>query len=204
MTLLLIRHGETSLNVARVLQPADTPLSPRGLLQAEALAQRMAGASLAGILASDLPRALQTAQAIRAATGLPLLTSALLHERNYGDLRGQPYDTLDFNPLTMDEAPPGGESQSAFGARTAKAWAELLALQQSLGGPLAVVTHGLVLREWLLRQLHRPEGMALPARLSNASVTEAGAAPPHRVVRVDCTLHLTGALRDDAHALSGG
>ena len=32
-TLLLIRHGETALNVARVLQPADTPLSARGLLQ---------------------------------------------------------------------------------------------------------------------------------------------------------------------------
>ena len=32
----LIRHGETSLNVARVLQPADTPLSARGHAQAVA------------------------------------------------------------------------------------------------------------------------------------------------------------------------
>lgn len=204
MTLLLIRHGETALNAARVLQPADTPLSPRGLAQAEALAQRMAGASLAGILASDLPRALQTARAIQAVTGLPIVTSSLLHERNYGDLRGKPYDTLDFNPLTMDEAPPGGESQATFTARSAEAWAELVALQQRLGGPLAVVTHGLVLREWLLNHQSLGQGMVLPARMSNTSVTEAAATPPHGVVRVDCTLHLTGALRDDAHALSGG
>jgi probable phosphoglycerate mutase len=204
MTLLLIRHGETSLNVARVLQPADTPLSPRGLAQAEALAQRMAGASLAGILTSDLPRALQTAQAIQAATGLPIVTSALLHERNYGDLRGKPYVALDFNPLAMHEAPPGGESQQDFTTRSAAAWAELLALQRRLGGPLAVVSHGLVLREWLLNHLQLPAGMALPARMSNASVTEADAAPPHPVLRVDCTLHLTGGLGDDAHALSGG
>ena len=74
MTLLLIRHGETALNAARVLQPADTPLSARGAAQAEALAGRLAawrgaprepgGAPLAGILSSDLPRALATAEAI--------------------------------------------------------------------------------------------------------------------------------------------
>ena len=40
MTLLIIRHGETPLNVARVLQPADTPLSANGLAQAAALAQQ--------------------------------------------------------------------------------------------------------------------------------------------------------------------
>ncbi|HSW09060.1 histidine phosphatase family protein [Aquabacterium sp.] len=204
MTLLLIRHGETLLNAARVLQPADTPLSPRGLAQAEALAQRLAAQPLAGILASDLPRALQTAAALGRLTGLPISTSALLHERNYGELRGQAYDDLGFNPLTMVEAPPGGESQAMFSERCALAWAELLALQQRLGGPLAVVTHGLVLREWLQHPLQLPLGMALPARLSNASVTEAAATPPHAVDRVDCTVHLTGALRDDHHSLSGG
>ncbi len=203
-SLLLIRHGETSLNAARVLQPADTPLSPRGLAQAEALARRLAAQPLAGILASDLPRAVQTAAAISHHTGLPVTTSALLHERNYGELRGRPYDGLGFNPLTMSEAPPGGESQHSFSTRCALAWAELLALQQRLGGPLAVVTHGLVLREWLLQVLSLPDGMAVPARLANTSVTVAAAEPPHRVERVDCTLHLEGRLRDDHNSLSGG
>ncbi len=209
MNLLLVRHGETPLNVARVLQPADTPLSARGRAQAEALAQRLAVPTdglqrPAGILSSDLPRAAQTAAAIAAATGLPLRTSALLQERHYGDLRGRPYDALGFNPLSMAEAPPGGESQAAFSARADAAWTELLALQQDLGGALVVVTHGLVLREWLLRRLTLAAGLALPARLSNASLTVAEALPPHRVHRVDCTAHLSGALRDDAHGLSGG
>lgn len=209
MTLLLVRHGETPLNVARVLQPADTPLSPRGLAQAEALAQRLAGAAdglppPAGILSSDLPRAAQTAAAIATATGLPVRTSALLQERDYGELRGRPYDGLGFDPLTMAEAPPGGESQTAFSARAEAAWAELLALQQRLGGALVVVTHGLVLREWLQHRLTRDAGQALPARLANASLTVADALPPHRLQRIDCTAHLGGALRDDAHALSGG
>lgn len=209
MTLLLIRHGETPLNVARVLQPADTPLSPRGLAQAEALARwlaagRGAAPAPAGILSSDLPRAWQTAAAIAAATGLPVSASTRLHERNFGDLRGQPYDSLGFNPLTMTEAPPGGESQAAFSARAALAFAELLELQQRLGGPLVVVTHGLVLREWLQHALHRPAAMALPARMSNASVTIADAAPPHAVRLLDGTAHLTQGLGDDPHSLSGG
>ena len=41
MTILLIRHGETALNVSRVLQPADTPLGTRGIAQAEALGARL-------------------------------------------------------------------------------------------------------------------------------------------------------------------
>ena len=91
MSLLIIRHGETPLNVTRVLQPADTPLSANGQAQAEALALRLKNAGLAAILSSDLPRALQTAQAIGRACGLPVLTTALLHERNFGDLRGRAY-----------------------------------------------------------------------------------------------------------------
>ena len=60
MNLLLIRHGETALNVARVLQPADTPLSARGIAQAEALASRLASMNVEAIVSSDLPRALRT------------------------------------------------------------------------------------------------------------------------------------------------
>ena len=109
MQLLIIRHGETPLNVARVMQSADTPLSDNGQAQAARLGQR-----LTGIVSSDLPRALQTAEAIAAATGLPIITSALLHERNFGDLRGRPHASLGFDALAMTEAPPNGESMADF------------------------------------------------------------------------------------------
>ncbi len=213
MTLLIIRHGETPLNVARVLQPADTPLSANGLAQAARLAQRLAaGLPLkpAAIVSSDLPRALQTAQALAAATGLGLGTSALLHERNFGDLRGRPYDTLPFDPLTSDEAPPNGESHAVFGARCAAAWAWVLAQHAALqaaagGGPLAVVTHGLVIKHWLQHgPLRLPAHLGLPERLSNTSLTVAAAAAPFEVSLVDCTAHLGGDVVADAKSLSGG
>lgn len=208
MTLLIIRHGETPLNVTRVLQPADTPLSANGLAQAAALAQRLAAdASLrpTALVSSDLPRALQTAQAIAAACGLPLLTSPLLHERNFGDLRGLPYDTLGFDPLTRDEAPANGESTAQFGARCAAAFAWVLAQQAASGGRLAVVSHGLVIKHWLQHgTLQLPAGLEAPQRLANTSLTVAGAAAPHTVRLVDCTAHLAGGVGEDAASLSGG
>ena len=50
MSILLVRHGETALNAARVLQPPDTPLSPRGLAQAQAVAQRLSREPVAAIV----------------------------------------------------------------------------------------------------------------------------------------------------------
>ena len=211
MTLLIIRHGETPLNVSRVLQPADTPLSANGLAQAAALAQRLAGdveLRPTALVSSDLPRALQTAQAIAAACGLPLITSPLLHERNFGDLRGLPYDTLGFDPLTRDEAPVNGESTAQFSARCAAAFAWVLAQQAALGDPhtrLAVVSHGLVIRHWLQHgTLQLPAGLQAPQRLANTSLTIASAAAPHTVRLVDCTAHLDSGIGEDAKSLSGG
>ena len=88
MSIVLVRHGATALNLARVLQPPDTPLNASGFAQAEAVALELLALHPAGVISSDLPRALQTAQAISRATGLAVLTTELLQERNFGELRG--------------------------------------------------------------------------------------------------------------------
>jgi 2,3-bisphosphoglycerate-dependent phosphoglycerate mutase len=204
MTLLLIRHGETALNVARVLQPADTPLSARGVAQAEALGARLALMNVRAIVSSDLPRALRTAQALAAATGAPIETSALLQERNFGDWRGQPYDALAIDPLTLQEAPPGGESIAVFEQRVARAFARVVELQTRRGGTLAVVSHGLVIRAMLAALVRLPAGTTAPTHMANTSLSIVGAAPPHLATLLNCTQHLEGATRDDAQALSGG
>ena len=232
MSILLIRHGETALNVARVLQPADTPLSARGVAQAEALARRLAGLHVVHIVSSDLPRALATAQAIAAATGAPRSTTPLLHERNFGDWRGQPYDVMSIDPLTLQAAPPGGESAADFQARVAQAWAHVVALAQTQTqaqaqtqavGPtsarvdapapsapvaspaaLVVVTHGLVLGAMLTRHARLPDASPPPTHLRNTGLSIVEAHPPHAARLVDCTQHLDDQTLDDARALSGG
>jgi broad specificity phosphatase PhoE len=57
--------------------------------------------------AATLARARETAQAIAATTGLPVLESALLQERNFGQLRGLAYDGLGYDPIDAEQAPPG-------------------------------------------------------------------------------------------------
>ncbi len=204
MKLLLIRHGETPLNIARVLQPAATPLSERGHAQAAALATRLTSYELAGIVSSDLPRALQTAHPLAQATGLQIQTTALLQERNFGDLRGRAYDSLDLDPMQMHEAPPGGESMPEFERRVAAAFAQVLALQADLGGPLAVVSHGLVVRALLMRHARAADDQAMGIRMHNCSLSIMSATAPYRIELLDCTAHLAADLREPARSLSGG
>jgi broad specificity phosphatase PhoE len=203
MSIFLIRHGETALNAAHVMQPADVPLSERGLRQADALARRLAPLGVAAIVSSDLPRAWQTADAIGGATGAPIVGSALLQERNFGELRGRPYDTLGFDPLAMEGAPPAGESAATFVQRVGAAFRVVVAMRGTLPGPLAVVTHGLVIRAILGAHVALPAGAELPQRIGNASLTVISALPPHQVTVLDSTRHLDESAPDDKRSLSG-
>lgn len=195
MSILWLRHGETALNAARVVQPADTPLSPRGQLQAAAAAERIVRLKPVALLCSDMPRAQQTAQAVAEATGLPLRTDPLLQERNFGALRGQAWATLGFDPMHLEEAPEGGESKAEFRDRVAQAWARVLTERRAAGGLMVVISHGLLIHAALERHAHWPSGaLSLPPRLDNTSVSEVQAETPHAVLRVNCTLHLAGEL----------
>lgn len=204
MAIVLVRHGETALNAARILQPADTPLSDRGRRQAAAVARRLAGGPVEAILSSDLPRAWQTAQAIAAASGATLDGSARLRERNFGALRGRAYDSLDFDPLTMAEAPPDGESAVDFATRVAEAFAALARAAAPLAGDLVVVTHGLVIRGLLAARPGVPAETHGALHLGNTSVTILDARPPHALQLLNCTRHLAGDVADDRRALVGG
>lgn len=188
MAIFLIRHGETALNAARVVQTPDTPLSERGLAQAEALARRLAGENVTAILSSDLPRAVMTAERIQRACGAPLALDASLQERNFGDVRGRPYSTLGADILSPTYEPPGGESWPAFNARVERAWEAICAAQAATGGNLAVVTHGLVCH--VLADHHLQLGEATRSPWHNASLTVVDATPPWVVRVLNCTRHL--------------
>jgi 2,3-bisphosphoglycerate-dependent phosphoglycerate mutase len=206
MSIWLIRHGETALNAARVLQPADTPLSPHGLRQAQALAERLKNeaGSFATILSSDLLRAAQTAQAIAQRTGHAIEYTALLHERNFGDWRGRPYDSLNTDPLAMDAAPPGGETAAQFAQRCEQAFERILQLRRKLSAPLIVVTHGLVIRQMLSALPPLACGEDELPRMGNTSVTVIDCSAPHEVRLLNCVAHLGEGLREGAGSLSGG
>jgi probable phosphoglycerate mutase len=188
--IFLIRHGETVGNASRIVQRPDSPLSPRGVAQAERLARRLAREGIARIVSSDLARAVTTAEALQRATGAPLTFEPLLQERNFGDLRGTAYADLGFDMFEPDYAPPNGETWPVFHARVDRVWERVQALAKATDGNLAVVTHGLVCRSLAARHLLLAVGESVPERWENTSVTIVDCPAPWRVRRLNCIAHL--------------
>jgi len=200
MAIYVARHGETELNATRVFQRPTTPLSERGRRQAEQLAVRLAPVGITRILTSDLARAVETAHAVAALTGAPVVIDPLLRERDFGDLRGRPYDTLgDLDPFGTAYEPPNGESWPVFHDRVADAWQRVIALAAETDGHLGVVTHGLVCRALVERHLALAVGTSPPAMWGNTALTEIEPTPPWMVRVLACTAHL-----DVAPLPSGG
>ena len=75
-----VRHGETTSNVAQVVQGLDDPLTERGRLQADTVAARATTLGFERLLSSDAVRAHDTAKAIAAQTGHDVETTPLLRE----------------------------------------------------------------------------------------------------------------------------
>jgi broad specificity phosphatase PhoE len=200
--IIVIRHGETALNAARVVQPADTPLSEHGQAQAARLARRLAALGVEHVLCSDMPRAQMTAEPIARLTGARVELTDLLQERNFGQLRGRPYAEIGPDIFAQHFVPPGGESWPELDARVVRAWARVTERAAQLRGNLAVVTHGLVCRSITRQFLRLPAGAEEPLRWGNTSVTLCEPAPPHAVSVLNCVAHLEPG-GDDQAAPSG-
>jgi probable phosphoglycerate mutase len=197
-----VRHGETRWNVeARIQGHGDSELTEKGVAQAEAIAVRLAGEHFDAIVASDLGRALRTAQCIARGHDLAIRTDPRLRERSFGVGEGLTYDEIDagwpdifsrVRDTDPDALIPGGETRRQFHARVGDAFQWLA--HSYRGRRVAVVTHGGVLSS-LYRHIHAiPIEQAHRIAISNASynaVALDGAA--WRVDAWDDTSHLPGA-----------
>jgi len=158
--LTLIRHGETEWNAQNRLQGSvDVGLSPRGLQQAEALAESLAagGCRYDLLFTSDLSRARHTGEILAGRLGLPApRVSPLLREIHCGAWEGLTVETLHaehgeaFHAWRDDAAVacPGGESVLDVRARVARFFEEERELLGSAESAV-VVAHGLINRLFL-------------------------------------------------------
>ena len=89
-TLFLVRHGETVDNARQIMQgQTQGCLNERGRKQAQQVARRLADEPIDAVVASDLQRAIQTAEIIAAPHGLSVSTTPLLRERDWGSFTGR-------------------------------------------------------------------------------------------------------------------
>jgi broad specificity phosphatase PhoE len=130
---IFLRHGETEGNAQRIYQPADISLNQRGQEQARRAAEYLRAHPVERILASDMRRAWQTAQAAAEMVGAPVIAEPRLRERWFGDLIGCSSVDLDWR-----HEPPNGESLRDFVARTQSGLSDALDSE----APTLLVAHG--------------------------------------------------------------
>jgi broad specificity phosphatase PhoE len=89
----------------------DGELSERGRVEARLLGERRREEGIAAVFASDLRRAVQTAEIAFRDSGIPIHLDPRLRECNYGELNGAPRSRFEGEVARrIDEAYPGGES----------------------------------------------------------------------------------------------
>lgn len=183
--LLLVRHGQTTANVAQVLDtlPPGAPLTERGQEQARALVDTLAGRAVASVHASAALRAQQTAAPLAAARGLAVQVHAGVHETGVGELEGRS-DEAAHQAFTavyarwlageQDARTPGGESAREVLARYLPVVAELRARLVAGGssGDVVLVSHGAVVRLVAAALTDVDAGYALDRRLDNTELVE--------------------------------
>ena len=214
--LYVIRHAQSEANAKVPGAGKDSRLTELGRRQAVAVAARMAEIGVDRVLASPYVRALETADAVRRATGAPGRIVPLLHEHHVeplGSDRDEDWPFLSRSALRERfpdfEAPEDftfgprwhdiPEEDDAVVRRGRRVAEELWRryCEGPEGNPgirLAVVTHGSPAGKLLMGILGLESAKGVAVRIDNASISVVEYAPEWRVLmasnRVDHLMHL--------------
>ena len=148
---LFIRHAETEM-AGRFCGHSDPDLNAQGRMQLTSLAHLLSAEPIDIVYSSDLRRASSTAQAIATVREIPQVVRPALREIDFGQWEGLRWEQIEqmdpeYARRWVERYPhlpaPSGESFHAFEARVLEEVHHLLDRNR---GPIAVVTHGGVLR----------------------------------------------------------
>lgn len=180
--LVLVRHGQATHNLEHRWQGwGATPLTPLGVRQAEAVAQRLAvwEPPFDHLYTSPLLRARQTSMPIARKLGLTAIEHQGLRELDFGQINGLTADEFqrtwpqvyerwqDKADLTFRY--PGGEQRLAFFSRVGAALDEILAAVR--GQRVVIVSHGGTIRASLAHLFPDTRREWWAYKLANGSLT---------------------------------
>lgn len=173
--LILIRHGETKGNVeARRQGRNDEPLNTRGVAQAKRVGEYVKMAFyIAKVWSSPLQRAKRTAEML----AMPVFTSDLLIEIDYGEWEGMVGSEIEAKypnryqngQLSID--PPGGESRSNLPVRGRQFLWESGLEEPGDQGDVVIVGHHSALTGLLVALLDFPDYAMHNLVFDNCSVS---------------------------------
>lgn len=200
LRLLLLRHGETAMSVAKQYSgSADPALTERGEKMAQQAAARIASAGgIDAIVCSPLGRARQTAQYCADALGMKVDVMEELAELDFGEWEGKTFGEVIAEDPELHQkwladtaiAAPGGESVQAVNRRVKKALESLK--EQYPAGNVLVVSHVTPIKLLLRAALDAPTSVVnkIHLDLASLSIAEFYADGPTTVKLVNDTAHI--------------
>lgn len=178
----LIRHGETEWSHSgRHTSHTDLPLTARGENSARELGSRLGNIPFDQVLTSPRQRARRTCEL--AGLGRAVELEADLAEWDYGDYEGQV--SVDIRKVRPDwhlfrDGCPGGETPAQISDRADR----LVARLRTLGGSIALFSHGHFGRALAARWIGLPVSTAQHLLLDTASLSLLSYEPSHPEIPV--------------------
>ncbi len=179
MRLLLSRHGQTVWNTERRTQGrTDIELDEIGRMQAQCLARRLADEKIDCIYSSPLCRAMETARAVAATTGAPIIADERIIERDFGAFEGKSLEELMVSfkkELKIWEQSPyehmveGAEPMPVLRERCASFLEDLFAKNEK--DNVLVISHSVPLRMMLALLIDLPPNRIHSFYLENCAYT---------------------------------
>lgn len=175
---LLLRHGQTAMSVEkRYAGLSDVPLTATGVAQAAAAAACLADAGLDVIVTSPLLRSRETATAVGAACGAPVVTDEGFRETDFGAWDGLTFaEVRERWPSEMSAwladpavAPPGGESFDQVRPRVLEALVRVLS--GHAGQRVLIVSHVTPIKTLIAHALLAPPASLFRMHLDVAALS---------------------------------
>ncbi|WP_374713216.1 histidine phosphatase family protein [Symbiobacterium terraclitae] len=200
MILYLVRHGQSEGNIVTYDVP-DGRLTPLGRQQAEETARRLAEEGLDLLISSPLRRALETALATQARTGLPLEVWQRLWE--YRDLEPAQFlgrrGVLELCPgaLCDDDLPQDGfecgwETPETAFARARDMFDRIRRRFGATDQKVAIFAHGTFNAFLLMAMMGRPWQPGLWIEQRNCCINRIHIDPQHvRILGINDVAHLS-------------
>jgi len=177
--IVFVRHGQTVFNTeSRYQGHTDAVLSELGRLQADRVAGRLKNENTAAVYASDLGRAMETAEAIAAFHNLPVQTDDRLRECAFGDWEGLSVDEIaerypelfaDYRRDSIKHRAPKGERLEELQERVVQAVNSIA--EKHPEETVVAVVHAGPIRAFLCHALGAPLEAFRNLRLDNCGIT---------------------------------
>lgn len=161
-TLYLVRHGETVDNARQVMQgQTQGELNEEGIRQAQELAVRLKDEPIDAFVASDLRRSVDTCRILAEPHGLPVITTPLLRERDWGSFTGRFIPDL--------KGAPWSDDIELLEALLSRAYAFLSYIKEGFPDQRVVaVGHGIINKA--IQAVHFDKQMRQVERMTNCEV----------------------------------